>query len=310
MPEFTPIAQDPSRPVHVPVLLREVLQNLQLGPGLVVVDGTVGAAGHSRQIAGRIAPSGTLIGLDRDARMLEIAAHQLSAFPTHLHQASYAELPRVLAGLHIPAVDRILLDLGLSSDQLADESRGFSFSAAGPLDLRFDTRQGEPASDLLARLDEHELAELLERFGEESDSRRIARNIVAWRQRSPILTARDLADAVASTGRRGKSTDRGGRSHDDRHPATRVFQALRIAVNQELQQLETFLGGVLYDCLKPGGIAAIISFHSLEDRLVKQAFREPNSWQLLSPKPIAASPAEQRFNPRSRTARLRVAKRL
>src|SRR5436190_15333638 len=146
MPEFTPIGADPSRPVHVPVLLKEVLQNLQLEPGQTVVDGTVGAGGHSREILRRIAPSGTLIGLDRDARMLEIAAHQLSAFPSHLHQASYAELPRVLAGLHIPAVDRILLDLGLSSDQLADETRGFSFAADGPLDLRFDTRHGEPAA--------------------------------------------------------------------------------------------------------------------------------------------------------------------
>ncbi|HEY3967894.1 MAG TPA: 16S rRNA (cytosine(1402)-N(4))-methyltransferase RsmH [Planctomycetaceae bacterium] len=308
MPEFIPIAEDPSRPVHVPVLLKEVLQNLQLESGLVVVDGTVGAGGHSREILRRIAPSGTLIGLDRDARMLEIAAHQLSAFPSHLLQASYAELPRVLAGLQTPAVGRILLDLGLSSDQLADETRGFSFDSTGPLDLRFDIRQGEPASELLARLDEAHLAELLERYGEEPNARQVARNIIARRQRHPIRTGRDLADAIVGTGPGSKSPARDQRS--GRHPATRVFQSLRIAVNQELEQLETMLGGVLYDSLKPGGIAVIITFQSLEDRLVKQAFREPKKWQPLSPKPITASPAEQRFNPRSRTARLRAAKRL
>jgi 16S rRNA (cytosine1402-N4)-methyltransferase len=309
MPEFTPIAEDPSRPVHVPVLLREVLQHLQLTAGLAVVDGTVGAGGHSREILNRILPSGTLIGLDRDARMLEIAAHQLSAYSPLLFQASYAELPRVLAELQISAVDRILLDLGLSSDQLADETRGFSFEAAGPLDLRFDTRHGEPASELLARLDEEQLAAILEKYGEESHSRSIARAIVEARRRGPLCTARDLADVIAGKTSGGRSAT-GPRSGTGKHPATRVFQALRIAVNHELEQLETMLGGVLYDSLKPGGIAVIITFHSLEDRLVKQAFREPKSWQLLSPKPITASPAEQRFNPRSRTARLRVAKRL
>jgi 16S rRNA (cytosine1402-N4)-methyltransferase len=242
--------------------------------------------------------------------MLEIAAHQLSAFAPHLIQASYAELPQVLARMQVPSVDRILLDLGLSSDQLADETRGFSFDANGPLDLRFDTRQGQPACDMLAGLDEPRLAELLERYGEEPDSRRIARNIFAAARRHPIRTARDLADAVAGPHSGGKLPIRSARTGASRHPATRVFQALRIAVNQELEQLETTLGGVLYDSLKPGGIAVIITFHSLEDRLVKQAFREPKLWQPLSPKPITPSPAEQRFNPRSRTARLRAAKRL
>jgi len=296
--------------VHVPVLLKEVLQNLQLEPGLVVVDGTVGAAGHSCEIFRRIQPGGTLIGLDRDALMLEKAAHQLSAFHCHLYKASYAELSDVLAGLQIPAVDRILLDLGLSSDQLADHSRGFSFAADGPLDLRFDVTQGEPASELVARLGEQELAELFERYGEESHSRRMARNIVEWRARRPIRTGADLANAVAGEIHDRRPPVRGSRQKPTRHPATQVFQALRIAVNRELEQLETALGGVLYDCLKPGGIVVIISFHSLEDRLVKLAFRDTKLWQPLCPKPITASPAEQRFNPRSRTARLRVAKKL
>jgi 16S rRNA (cytosine1402-N4)-methyltransferase len=240
--------------------------------------------------------------------MLDIAAHQLSGLSSRLIQASYAELPQVLARLALPAVDRILLDLGLSSDQLADESRGFSFSSAGPLDVRFDTTQGEPASALLARLDEQELAEIFERFGEEPHSLRFARNLVAYRARRPIRTARDLADAVGGGGH--KASTRGRHRPAARHPATRIFQALRIAVNNELAQLETALHGGLYQCLKPGGIVVVISFHSLEDRLVKQAFREPKSWQILSPKPITASPAEQRFNPRSRSARLRAAKKL
>lgn len=308
MSDLPPPSPAPGAAVHVPVLLREVLQILQLEPGLIVVDGTLGAAGHSLEIVRRIGPTGTLIGLDRDALMLEIAARKLSGFPCHLHQASYAELQQVLARFSIPAVDRILLDLGLSSDQLADRSRGFSFSSEGPLDLRFDTRSGEPAAELLARIDEEELAEILEQFGEEPQSRHVARNIVQSRTSRPIRTARDLADAVL--GRLpGKPRRDERRPSGSRHPATRVFQALRIAVNQELDQLQTALSGVLYDCLRPGGILAIISFHSLEDRLVKQAFRDSTLWQPLSPKPISPSPAEQRFNPRSRSARLRAAKK-
>lgn len=292
-----------ARSVHVPVLLRETLQALELAPGQVVVDGTLGGAGHAREILRRIGPESTLIGLDRDSMMLEIAARHLSGPHVHLVQASYAELPRVLSELRIPAVDRIVLDLGYSSDQLADESRGFSFDADGPLDLRFDIRQGEPAAELLARLDETELADLIYRYGEDPDSRRIARNIVQSRSRQPIRTARELAAAISGPGKR--AVPRGGR-----HPATRVFQALRIAVNHELEQLEIALGGVLHDCLTPGGIAALISFHSLEDRLIKQAFRESTLWQLLSPKPVVPSPSEARLNPRARSAKLRAAKKI
>jgi 16S rRNA (cytosine1402-N4)-methyltransferase len=294
----------PSAPAHVPVLLKETLRLLALESGQVVVDGTVGAAGHAREILRQIGPSGTLIGLDRDAMMLEIAARHLSGPSCHLVQASYAQLPRVLSELRIQAVDRILLDLGWSSDQLVDESRGFSFHSAGPLDLRFNTAEGESARALLERIDERELAGLLEQFGEVPQARSMARRIVESRSRAPIRTGQDLARAVL-----GESGTPAGKAAGERHPATRVFQALRIAVNQELEQLETALNGGLYDCLKPGGIVAIISFHSLEDRLVKQAFREASQWQLLSPKPVTASPAEARFNPRSRTARLRAAKK-
>lgn len=293
----------PARSVHVPVLLRETLHALELAPGLTVVDGTVGAAGHSREILSRIGPESTLIGLDRDAMMLQIATRHLSGPHVHLLQASYAELPRVLSDLQIPAVDRILLDIGYSSDQLADESRGFSFDADGPLDLRFDVRQGEPAADLVARLSEQELADIIYRYGEDSDSRHIARNIVQSRARKPIRTGLDLAEAVSGASHR--SSLRG-----EKHPATRVFQALRIVVNRELEQLETALHGTLHGCLAPGGILAIISFHSLEDRLIKHAFRESTLWQSLSPKPVAPSPAEVRLNPRARSAKLRVARRI
>lgn len=309
----SPTDREEPEAVHVPVLLKEVLQNLQLEAGQIVVDGTVGAGGHSQEILRRIGPSGTLIGLDRDALMLEKAARKLSGSPHHLgqghlQQASYAELKQVLARLSIPAVDRILLDLGLSSDQLADDSRGFSFSSDGPLDLRFDTRSGEPAAELLARIDEPELADILERYGEEPHSRRIAQNIIHWRSHAAIRTARDLADAAA--GKPGHKSPRDEHRAGGRHPATRVFQALRIAVNHELEQLQAALNGVLYGSLNAGGILVIISFHSLEDRLVKQAFRDPKLWQPLSPKPISPSPAEQRFNPRSRSARLRGAKKI
>ncbi|MFN0056326.1 MAG: 16S rRNA (cytosine(1402)-N(4))-methyltransferase RsmH [Planctomycetales bacterium] len=291
------------RSLHVPVLLRETIQALELAPGLTVVDGTVGAGGHSRVILTKLDPGGTLIGLDRDAMMLHIAARHLSLPSVHLVQASYAELPRVLPQLQIPAVDRLLLDLGYSSDQLADPARGFSFQADGPLDLRFDPRQGESAAQLLARVDEEELADILDRYGEEPHSRRLARQILQHRQSHPIATSGELVQAVL--GSRRQSSQR-----DERHPATRIFQALRIAVNHELEHLETTLQSVLSQCLKPGGIAAIISFHSLEDRLVKQAFRESKSWQLLSPKPVAPSAAELRLNPRSRSAKLRAARKI
>jgi 16S rRNA (cytosine1402-N4)-methyltransferase len=291
-------------------MLREVLQFLHLEPGLIVVDGTVGAGGHSREILRRIGQRGTLIGLDRDALMLDIAALQLSGLSCHLHKASYAELHRVLADLAIPAVDRILLDLGLSSDQLADKTRGFSFASDGPLDLRFDTTQGESAADLVMRLGEQELGDLFERYGEEPHARRMARNLVAWRARQPIRTGKDLAAAVAGTAESGRASRESRRPSPGRHPATRIFQAVRIAVNRELEQLESALNGALYDFLKPGGIAVIISFHSLEDRLVKRAFRDSTLWQPLSPRPITASPSEQRLNPRSRSARLRGAIKL
>ena len=306
MSESPPEKGGAATPAHVPVLMREVLQHLQLESGQTVVDGTVGAGGHSREILKRIGPTGKLIGLDRDPQMLALAARTLSEFSPdnyHLVHASYAQLDSALAGLHIAAADRILLDVGLSSVQLADETRGFGFQSTGPLDLRFDVTQGEPAWEFLAHVDEGELADVIHQYGEEPQSRRIARHLIEWRKKHPLRTGRDLADAVATAGASRKSAE------GNRHPATRVFQALRIAVNRELEQLEIALSGVLHRALVPGGIVVVISFHSLEDRLVKQAFRETQLWHNLSPKPVTASTAEQRLNPRSRTAKLRAAKK-
>ncbi len=297
---------DQKRPVHIPVLLREVMEQLDLSPGLVVVDGTVGAGGHSQHILKQIGTTGTLIGLDRDEMMLGFAREKLGVetLPDgqcFLRQASYAELPAVLEELQIPSVDRVLLDLGLSSDQLSDETRGFGFETPGDLDLRFDTRQGIPAWQLLETLSEAELVEIMEVYGEERFSQRIASQLVQQRKTNPVRTAADLIEAVqAALPAKALATAR-------KNPATRVFQALRIAANQELEQLETMLDAVLPQALKPGGRAVIISFHSLEDRMVKQAFKGRDQWKNLTAKPITATQAEQRVNPRCRTAKLRVA---
>lgn len=290
---------------HVPVLLREVLQTLDLQPGLVVVDGTVGAGGHSFEILKQLGPDGRLIGLDRDPYMLQLAGQRLTDARVRLVQASYAQLPEILAELQVPAVDRILLDLGLSSDQLADASRSFSFHAAGPLDLRFDVTQGEAAAEWLQRVSVEELAEALERYGEEPQARRIARFLGTWREEQPLRTGQELAHAVCAA--LGLSSRQAAAA--ERHPATQVFQALRIVVNAELLQLEIALQQTLSACLKPGGILAIISFHSLEDRLVKQSFRDESLWEILLSKPVTARSAEQRLNPRSRSAKLRAARK-
>ena len=286
---------------HQPVLLREVLDSLDLRSGLTVVDGTVGAGGHSRPILEQIGPQGRLIGLDRDPMMLTLAAQTVAAPNCDLIQASYADLPDVLRERDMTTVDRILLDLGLSSDQLADDARGFSFSATGPLDLRFDTRSGQPAWKVLEEISDHDLQDILERYGEERFSGRIARAIVSRQQTAPIRTAGDLAEVVAA------AIPASARRTATKHPATRVFQALRIAVNTELEHLEHALNDSLHRTLKPGGRLVAVTFHSLEDRLVKTAFRDKSRWHNLTPKPITARAVERKMNPRSRTAKLRAA---
>lgn len=290
-------------PVHVSVLSREVLDWLNPQPGQIVVDGTLGGGGHARLIAERLATSGDqggfVLALDRDPNALTAAERNLAGLPVKISHANFCDLPAVLDELSIPAVDAVLLDLGLSSDQLADESRGFSFDVVGELDLRFNSEEGEPAWQLLARLRENELADLIYQFGEERFSRRIARRIVEQRTSKPIRTAGDLADLVRRCVPRAK---------DRIDPATRTFQALRIAVNQELDSLDAALARIP-DRLKLGGRLAIISFHSLEDRRVKEAFRSDPRLEPRTKKPVRPSAAEVESNPRSRSAKLRVAQR-
>jgi 16S rRNA (cytosine1402-N4)-methyltransferase len=305
------------QPLHIPVLAREVVDWLNPQPGQVIVDGTLGGGGHTRLIAERLASgrrrlasggrqppenpadASFVLALDRDPAAIAAAERNLAGLPVQVARANFCDLPSVLDELKLEAVDTVLLDLGLSSDQLADESRGFSFDADGELDLRFDREEGEPAWKILARLRENEIADLIYQFGEERFSRRIARRIVEQRATRPIRTAGELADLV----RRAVP-----RSADRIDPATRTFQALRIAVNRELESLDLALERIP-DRLKPGGRLAIISFHSLEDRRVKEAFRSDPRLEPRTKKPIRPTEEEVASNPRSRSAKLRVAER-
>ena len=287
---------------HVPVMLAEIIEQLAPQPGQVIVDGTLGGGGHTRALAERVGPHGLVISLDRDPVALERGAAALAGLPVKLVESNFCDLPEVLEQLEIPAVDGIVLDLGLSSDQLADRQRGFSFDSAGPLDLRFNPDEGEPAARLVNRLSAEHLADLLFNFGEERYSRRIAKAIVERRRTRPIETSADFAELVRRSVPRPKPGDR-------IDPATRTFQALRIWVNAELKSLEIALRR-LPNCLRPGGRLAIISFHSLEDRPVKEAFRQNESLEVLTRKPIRPSVEEVAANPRSRSAKLRVAQRI
>jgi 16S rRNA (cytosine1402-N4)-methyltransferase len=289
---------------HVAVMPAEVLDLLAPAPGQVIVDATVGAGGHTRLLAERVAPSGRVIGLDQDATMLELARPRLAGLPVTMVHGNFDRLPRLLAEMGVATVDGVLADLGFSSDQLETAQRGLSFQEAGPLDMRLDPEGGgETAGDLLQRLSERDLADVIWRYGEERFSRRIARRIVQTRRRTPLESTEQLADLVRSCVPRPK----GRRQPID--PATRVFQALRIAVNDELGALDRLLAA-LPGCVKPGGRAAVISFHSLEDRRVKQAFRNRQLWEVLTRKPVQATAEEIRNNPRARSAKLRAASRV
>ncbi len=286
---------------HVPVLYREIVEGLNPQPGQTMVDATCGGGGHTCLLAKRVAPDGVVIGADRDPAAIERCERRLSGLPVKLVVANFADVPEVLeANNHVP-VDGICLDLGLSSDQLADEQRGFSYQSSGPLDLRFDTTSGSPAWKLLDRMSEKHLANLIYRWGEERFSRRIAREIVRRRQDDPVRTADQLAQLLRRVVPRAKN-----HSID---PATRTFQALRIAVNEELKWVEVALRR-LPDMLSTGGRIAVISFHSLEDRLVKTAFRENENLRVTTRKAIKPAEDEIESNPRSRSARLRIAERI
>jgi 16S rRNA (cytosine1402-N4)-methyltransferase len=299
-----PVSGEPLR--HVSVLPAEVVELLAPQPGQIFVDATVGLGGHTRLLTGAVGPSGRVIGLDRDPALLAEARARLDGLPVTLVPSNFDRLRQVLDELALPAVDGVLADLGVCSVHLDDATRGFSFSKPGPLDMRMDP-DSQPASELLQTIDEKDLADLIYRYGEERFSRRIARKIVEARHDTPFETTEQLAELVRrcvprpprQKGRRGPTID----------PATRVFQALRIAVNDELGSLERFLAALPL-CVKPGGRVAIISFHSLEDRLVKVAFKDGLVWEALTRKPVQAGETETEQNPRARSAKLRAARRV
>jgi 16S rRNA (cytosine1402-N4)-methyltransferase len=285
-------------PAHVSVLPIETIQLLGPKPGEIWIDGTLGGGGHARRIAELLPPEGRLIGLDQDPSMLELARPNLAGLPVELVHANFEQLGDILDLRGISKVDGILVDLGFSSDQMNDPARGLSFQAEGPLDMRLDPTCGRSAADLVNTLAEATLADLIFEYGEERHSRRVAKKIIERRKITPFTTTIDLAQVVRSCVPRSGAID----------PATRVFQALRIAVNDELGALERLLALAPYR-LKPGGRIGIISFHSLEDRRVKQAFKDDRVWQVLTKKPVEASDAELARNPRARSAKLRVARR-
>ena len=295
---------------HQPVLLDEVLHWLDPKPGGTYCDATVGLGGHARGILERSSPDGRLIGIDRDRDALATATEALATFGDRvtLVHARFGEVRRVLNDLHAVPVDGFLVDLGVSSPQLDRAERGFSFQRSGPLDMRMDQSQGETVADLLRRVDEIELGRILRDLGEERYAARIAR---------AIMEARDKGE-LSSTGTLGAVVAR-AMPHHERHknPATRTFQALRIAVNEELAQLDQFLSQ-LADCLRPGGRVCVIAFHSLEDRIVKRKLRElaarggsePPRLRLLNKHVVVAGDDERRRNPRARSAKLRAAERI
>lgn len=291
-------------PRHLPVLAAEAVRLLDPKPGETWVDCTVGGGGHSRLIAERLTPGGRLIGLDQDPGMLDLARPALGGLPATLVHANFDQLADVLANLGVGPVDGVLADLGFSSDQLDDPARGLSFRADGPLDMRLDPTAGRTAADLVNAMSEPALADLFWEFGEERHSRRVAKRIAERRRERPFRTTGELAELVRSCVPRWSPA--GGKGID---PATRVFQALRIAVNDELGALDRLLAA-LPTVVKPGGRAGVISFHSLEDRRVKAAFRDKAVWSAVTKKPVEAGDAEVAANPRARSAKLRAAVRL
>jgi 16S rRNA (cytosine1402-N4)-methyltransferase len=305
--------------MHVPVLLNETLDLLVTDPDGTYIDGTLGRGGHSIEILKRLSPSGRLIGLDRDLEAIDRTAEILKPFgkqAQRLH-GNFADMNKLCEQIGVTEVDGVLLDLGVSSPQLDVAERGFSFGKDGSLDMRMDRTQGRSAADWVNDEDEQMLADIIYRFGEERDSRRIARAIARARENGRIDRTLELAEIVekAKGGRRGPT-----------HPATKTFQALRIAVNAELESLESGLGAGL-SMLREGGRMAVITFHSLEDRMVKEFFKrhtvkreslqqggerliydEP-AVRLVNRKPLTATKEECTENPRSRSAKLRVAER-
>jgi 16S rRNA (cytosine1402-N4)-methyltransferase len=308
---------------HLPVLAEEVMSMLSPASGSLQIDTTVGGGGHSERILEATNPDGRLLGLDADGAAIARAGRRLARFGDRLvlRQANFRELRTVAPASGFEAVDGLLFDLGLSSYQLADTERGFGIRAGGPLDMRFDTGRGVPAAELLETLDASELTALFRRFGEEPHAPRIARAIVEARRVGPISTAEELAALIE------RVAPRGAPGHRRIHPATRVFQALRIAVNEELDALEEALAAAV-DLLRPGGRLVVLSYQSLEDRIVKRFLdaerkgcicppsvpvcvcgRTPRL-RLVTKPSLTPTDAEIAANPRARSARLRAAERI
>ncbi|MGH7853838.1 MAG: 16S rRNA (cytosine(1402)-N(4))-methyltransferase RsmH [Candidatus Binatia bacterium] len=305
---------------HISVLSREVAEWLRPEPGKRYLDGTLGGGGHAEEILIRSSPDGQVLGLDRDDEAITAARERLQRFEGRLvaRQASFANAGEILAEIGWSGVDGVVLDLGISSHQIDTRERGFSFRAETPLDMRMDRRQSLDAREVLNTFAGDELERIFRDYGEEPNARRIARAIVDERRRAPIHMTGELVKIIEGVKRAGRR---------DRHPATQVFQALRIAVNQELQHLEKFME-TGFETLLPKGRMAVIAFHSLEDRIVKRAFRKWSrsclcpprvlrcqcGWsqkaRLLTKKPIAPSASEIQNNPRARSAKLRVAERV
>lgn len=293
--------------LHTPVMLEEVLSYLNLGPGKIIVDVTIGTGGHAQEILKKISPGGRLIGIDRDAESLAIAREKLSGFggACQFMHGNFMDIDIILKGLNIKKVDGILFDLGISSFQLDDPQRGFSFQQEGPLDMRLDRESYISAYDLVNNLNEEEISSLLWNFGQERWHNRIAHLLVREREKHPIATTRELSSIVV------RATPYKYR-HYRIHPATRTFQAVRIAVNRELETLEIALGKIA-DLLNRAGRVCVISFHSLEDRAVKLKFKEfacGGLIKILTPKPQTPTLTEVEANPSSRSSKLRSAERL
>ena len=309
---------------HLPVLVEEVMSMLAPAPGSLQIDATVGGGGHTERILEATNPDGRLLGLDADgAAIARVDGRLRPRFGDRLvlRRANFRELRAVAPDAGFATVDGLLFDLGLSSFQLADAERGFGFRTGGPLDMRFDTNRGVPAAELLATLDRIELSALFKRYGEEPQANRIANAIVAARSTAPVSTAEELAAIVERVAPGNPRTRR------RIHPATRVFQALRIAVNEELDALQDGLAAAV-DLLRPGGRLVVLSYHSLEDRIVKRFFADERRGCVCPPElpvcvcgrnprlrlvtrpSLTPTPEEIATNPRARSARLRAAERL
>ena len=287
--------------VHIPVMSAQVLEYLNLQPGGLYIDGTIGAGGHAAQILSKLSNKGKLIGIDRDAEALEICYERFSAFADQisLHHSSYHNLSKIM-GINGPSrANGILLDLGISSLQINSEDRGFSFQSNALVDMRFDQTKGQTAKDLIRKSSEKELADIIYQFGEERKSRRISNSIKKIKN---LSTTMDLKEAIR------KSTP----PHHRNKTHARVFQAIRIAVNDEIDKLKSFLK-IFLDYLEIGGRLVVISYHSIEDRIVKHSFRQLNNEskvELLTKKPLTPSKGEIKLNKRSRSAKMRALERV